>query len=76
MALRDIYNRAIQDVIDGNMTKDDLWEIFSEQIEHRVNENKKLTTELEKCENKYHNLLTKVSKAYEDHKKEIGEKIK
>ena len=35
MALKEIYQRSMDCVIAGTLTKDELWEIFEEQLEHK-----------------------------------------
>jgi hypothetical protein len=65
MSLEQIYKKAINQVIEGSLTVDELWEVLNEHIKMLEDDIK----ELQVYETKYNNLLELVSKAYKEHLK-------
>lgn len=68
MALKEIYQRAMDSVIEGKMSKDDLWEIFDEHITDLKRSHGVLNDEFNKVTKKYEHLLEQVNEAHKKHK--------
>jgi len=73
MAREEIYKRAFTSLLNGKLTKQELWEVMSEHFDSLDSKNKELLTELNKYERKYKHLLKQVNEAHEEHKKLFGE---
>jgi len=72
MALKDIYINAIDKVINGKLTKEELWEVFEEHLDIKTNENNRLNKALDNVNRKYEHLLSQTKEAYEEHKRVFG----
>ena len=72
MALKDIYTNAIDKVIKGDLTKEELWEVFKEHLDIKTNENNRLGKALDNVNRKYEHLLSQTKEAYEEHKRVCG----
>lgn len=72
MALKDIYTNAIDKVIKGDLTKEELWEVFEEHLDIKTNENNRLSKALNNVNRKYEHLLNQTKEAYEEHKRVCG----
>lgn len=72
MSVKDKYIKGISLVVDGKMTKEELFELFEEHLTEKNNEISLLSKALEDERNKYHHLLSEVSKAASEHKKIYG----
>lgn len=65
MAIKDIYLNAIQEVIDGKMSKEDLYDVMEEHfkvLNDKINK-------LEKKSHQYEVALSEIKKTYDDQKK-------
>ena len=72
MGVREIYLKAVQSVIDGNMKPEELYELFEEHLSNKQIEYDRVSKALENVNKKYTALLSNVAKAYEDFKKSAG----
>lgn len=72
MALKDIYIKAIDKVIKGELSKEELWEVFEEHLDIKTNENNRLSKALDNVNRKYKHLLVQTKEAYEEHKRVCG----
>lgn len=75
MALKDIYMDAIQKVIDGTMKKEDLWEVFEDQLKSQKDINDKLTKKCDEYKKRYVHLLEQVNTAHNEHEKLFGKTL-
>ena len=72
MALKDIYTNAIDKVVNGDLTKEELWEIFEEHINILKHLNEKNEKEISNLNRKYEHLLKQTKEAYDEHKRVCG----
>jgi hypothetical protein len=75
MAIKDIYKEAIQSVVNGKMTDEDLWELFNEHLTNKQNELERVNKALDNINKKYNNLLKLISKAYKEFKEQNESEI-
>lgn len=66
-SLKRIYLKAIDEVVKGGMTKEDLWDIFEEHLDSKTSQNDILLTNLRQNEEAYNNLLGLTADAYKKH---------
>lgn len=72
MALKDIYTNVIQNVIDGILKKEELWEVFEEHLRIEKDRNEELVKRCAEYENRYMHLLKQVNSAHKEHEKLFG----
>ena len=68
MRLKEIYLNGIEGVIKGGLSKEDLWDIFDEHLQHKEKANKKLQDALDGVQDNHKRLLKLVSDAHKEHK--------
>lgn len=69
MTRKDIYLRAFDSLLNGKLSKDELWEVLDEHFQMLDDDKKKTQLNLNDYRNKYEHLLKAVNEAYEAHKK-------
>jgi hypothetical protein len=72
MAIKDIYKEAIQSVVNGKMTDEELWGLFNEHLTNKQNELERVNKALDNINKKYNNLLKLISEAYKEFKEQNG----
>jgi len=69
MAREDIYKKAFQSLLDGKLTKQELWELITEHFDWLDSDNQKLQKSLDECRRKYEHLLKQVNESHKEHEK-------
>ena len=72
MSIKEIYTNAIQKVIDGSLTKEELVSVFEEHITIHVERNADLIKQRDEYERRYKHLLEQVNSAHKEHEKMFG----
>lgn len=69
MAREYIYKKAFQSLLDGKLTKQELWELITEHFNWLDSDNKKLQESLDEYRSKYEHLLKQVNEAHKEHER-------
>ena len=69
MDREDIYKKAFQSLLDGKLTKQELWELITEHFNWLDSDNKKLQKSLDEYRSKYEHLLKQVNEAHKEHER-------
>lgn len=69
MAREDIYKRAFDSLLNGELSKQELWEVINEHFEWLDTDNKKLQKSLDEYRGKYEHLLKQVNNAHKEHER-------
>ena len=75
MAIKDTYTKAINFVLNGEMTKEELVEVIEEHLSFKQSEVSKAYKLVNEYRQKYLDLLSRVNKAHEEHKKIFDESL-
>lgn len=67
MSREDIYMRAFQSLLDGGLSKKELWEVLNEHFEMLDADNFKLKKMSDEYRAKYEHLLNQVNEAHKAH---------
>ena len=73
MARENIYKKALQSLIDGKLTKGDVWDIMHEHFDMLDDDNKKLQKNIDEYREKYQHLLKQVNEVHKEHEKEFNQ---